>query len=57
MHSLRPAYPRGIYFFGAFAAIALLVASAVQPSGSEVRVADQKHLASSPQILALDLAR
>ncbi|MHA7773045.1 hypothetical protein [Roseibium sp. M-1] len=57
MFSLRPAYPRGIYVFGAVAFAFLLLAAAIRPEAGQVEADRKPASASSPQLLAMDLAQ
>lgn len=57
MFSLRPAFPRGIYVFGAVATALLLTMAAVRPGSVAVQVEARAVSASSPQLLAMDLVQ
>ncbi|GAB4515325.1 MAG: hypothetical protein Tsb0019_13940 [Roseibium sp.] len=57
MFSLRPAYPRSFYVFGALLTAVLLITSAVRPGPQPIDVAETTVQASSPQLLALELTR
>jgi hypothetical protein len=57
MFSLRPAYPRGIYVFGAVATVLLLAMSVLQPESGAPRYEAKPGTASSPQLLAMNLAQ
>jgi len=57
MFSLRPAFPRGIYVFGAIATALLLTMAAVRPETAAVQVEARTASASSPQLLAMDLVQ
>jgi len=57
MFSLRPAFPRGIYVFGAVATALLLTLAALRPESAIVQVEARMVSASSPQLLAMDLVQ
>ena len=55
MFSVRPAFPRSFYAFGAALTALLLVMSTFQNSSVEVSLAETVTLPPPPQVLALDL--
>jgi hypothetical protein len=55
MFSVRPAFPRSFYAFGAALTALLLVMSTFQNSSVEVSLAESMTLPPPPQVLALDL--
>ncbi|MEM9632753.1 MAG: hypothetical protein AAGA50_15590 [Pseudomonadota bacterium] len=55
MYSVRPAFPRSFYAFGAALTALLLVMSALQDGSAEMQVAETVILPPSPQVFALDL--
>lgn len=55
MFSVRPAFPRSFYVFGAALTALLLVMSTFQNSSVEVSLAESMTLPPPPQVLALDL--
>lgn len=57
MLSVRPAYPRGFYVFGAFVAVFLLVAGAYRQGVTDQHVSTPSFGTSSPHLLAMDLTR
>lgn len=57
MFSLRPAFPRGIYIFGAIATALLPTLAAVRPDPLARQVEARAVTASSPQLLAMELVK
>lgn len=55
MFSVRPAFPRSFYAFGAVLTVLLLVMSTFQNRSVEMRVAENVPPPPTPQVLALDL--